>query len=70
MFQPHCQFDSYTVELSLEEYTDTAYLSTFSCEKYASEIRRVANMPIGNGKYEAVMNVKFKGNIGKQSGLP
>jgi len=36
-FQPECQFDSYTCELSLEEYTGPDYMSTLSCGKFTTK---------------------------------
>ncbi len=43
LFQPNLQFASYTCEISLEEYTDTVYLSTLSGKKNNVEVRRFEN---------------------------
>ncbi len=44
LFQPQCSFDSYTLELSLEEYTGEVYISTF-CPGRTIEIEK-KEMPL------------------------
>ena len=64
VFQPECQFDSYTCKLYVGEYTGVDYLSTLSCGKYTKEVHGWVGEP------KTSYYIRTQGNFGPCTIIP